>query len=432
MRNSKLFQYIIIGLFIFFIIVGAILFSTYRTDSQSAQTINISIWGTLNAESFNSFVNSYFSDADLKYTVRYVEKNSATFDSDLVEALASGTGPDAIILPNDLIIRYANKIYTIPYAVLPEVNFKQNFIQEAELYLNSTGSIGLPFMVDPLVMYWNRDTFFSAGISTPPTTWSEVSKLTSKLTIKDESKNINRSTIALGEFRNINNAKEILAVLMMQAGGNLIKVGSDGFYSSTLNNNFGLPKSPALSALEFFTNFSNPARAEYSWNRSLPSSLNMFTNGDLAIYIGFASEYLTIKNKNPNLNFDVSILPQIDNSKVYKTYGNMLGFAILKSSSKPAGAYTVISALTSSSAFPFWKNIFNTSSTRSDLLGRVDTSAIKTIFNRSAIISRGWLDPNKTASNQIFQDMVESYTTGREGMNTAINTASDRLNNLLK
>ncbi len=432
MRNSKLFQYIITGLFIFFIVVGAILFSTYRTNSQNSRVINISIWGTLSAESFNSFVNSYFSDADLKYTVRYVEKNSTTFDSDLVEAMASGVGPDAIILPNDLIVRYTNKIYTIPYAVLSEVNFKQDFIQEAELYLNSTGSIGLPFMVDPLVMYWNRDTFFSAGISTPPSTWSEISKLTSKLTVKDQAKNINRSTIALGEFRNINNAKEILAILMMQAGGNLIKVDSDGKYSSTLNESFGLPKSPSLSALEFFTNFSNPSRAEYSWNRSLPSSLNMFTNGDLAIYLGFASEYLTIKNKNPNLNFEVSMLPQIDNSKIYKTYGNMLGFSILKSSSKPADAYTVISALTSRKAFPFWKNIFNTSPVRSDLLGQVDASAIKTIFNRSAIISRGWLDPNKSSSNQIFQDMVESYTTGREGMSKAINTASDRLDNLLK
>jgi ABC-type glycerol-3-phosphate transport system substrate-binding protein len=431
MKNNKLFQYVVMGIFIFFTIVGAILFSTYRSKEQAGSNINITIWGTLPADSFSTFVNRFFSENDLKYMVDYVERDSATFDRDLVEALASGVGPDAIILPEDLIVRYANKIYPIPYAVLPELNFKETFIQEGELYMTSKGILALPFTVDPLVMYWNRDIFNNASVTKPPVTWAEISNLVTKMTKKDQMQNILSSTVALGEFRNINNAKEILSALIIQAGNSIIKTDSDGKFSSALNDS-DLADSSAELSLKFYTNFSNPVKPEYSWNRSLSNSRDVFTNGDLAMYFGFASEYILIKNKNPNLNFDVALLPQIANAKTYNTFGNMLGFAIMKNSSNPAGTYTVITTLTSAQAYPFWTNIFNLPSARRDVLGQIDNSSIKTIFNKSAIMSKGWWDPNSAQTGVIFQEMVESYTTGREAISGAISTASDRLDSLLR
>ncbi len=427
MKNSKLFQYVFIGAFIFFIIIGAILFATYRSGNKDqTANINITLWGTLPETSFNSFISKYFSENDLKYTVNYVEKSASTFDQNLVEALASRVGPDGIILPQDLIIRYSNKIYTIPYTVLPELAFKQTFIQEGELYLNNNGVLALPFSVDPLVMYWNRDIFNNASITKPPVNWAEISNLVPKMTKKDQSHNIFSSAVALGEFRNINNAKEILSALLIQVGNPIITLDSNDSFISKL-------KDPSSNlALEFYTNFSNPVKQEYSWNRSLANSVDVFANGDLALYFGFASEFTKIKNKNPNLNFDVAFLPQVASAKTLNTFGNMLGFAILKNSSDPAGTYTVFTALTSAEAFPFWKDIFNLPSARRDILGQVESNAIKTIFNKSAIMSKGWYDPNKAQTSAIFQDMVESYTTGRESLSGAINVASDRLGSLLQ
>ena len=151
----------------------------------------------------------------------------------------------------------------------------------------------------------------------------------------------------------------------------------------------------------------------------------------MAIYFGLASEYATIKNKNPNLNFDVVLLPQTAGAKVDSTFGNLLGLAIMKNSGNPAGAYTVLSALTSGEAVPFWKDLFNVPSARRDILGQTETNAAKSIFNQSAIISKGWLDPNGPETSAIFQEMVESYTTGQSGLETAVGTASDQLDNLL-
>lgn len=431
MKNTKLFQYIVMGAFVFFIIIGAILFSTYQSSNKSVANINITMWGAMPSDSFSTFMSHYFSQASLKYTVNYVEKDPATFDQALVEALASGTGPDAIILPENLIVRYTNKIYPIPYTVLPALTFKQTFVQEGELYLNNAGVLALPFSVDPLVMYWNRDTFNNASVTKPPSTWAQISGLVPKMTTVDQSKNILSSTVALGEFRNITDAKEILSALLIQAGTPIISLNSDGSFVSVLKDDFGLKTSPASLALQFYTNFSNPSQSGYSWNRSLPTSLDAFANGDLAVYLGLASEFMTIKNKNPNLNFDVALLPQTAGAKVYSTFGHMLGLAIMKNSANPAGAYTVLSALASAEAVPFWVDTLNVPSARRDILGQVNPSAVKTIFNKSAIMSKGWYDPNNAETNRIFQNMVESYTTGQTTLDGAVSTASDQLDNLL-
>ena len=434
MKNSKIFQYIVLGIFIFFIVIGAVLFATYRSKSSSQIAANITMWGTLPAESVNNFTNTYLNNIKVKSVIKYKEIDQENFDRDLVEALAAGDGPDAIILPEDLIMRFSNKIYTIPYTVLPELTFKQTYIQEGELYMTSDGILALPFTVDPLVMYWNRDIFNNVGLTKPPVYWSEVFDINSKITKKDISKNISRSTVALGEFQNVTNAKEILAALIMQAGNPIVtRHATYNTLSSVLANSQVTKNAPASVAVEFYTNFSNPNRPEYSWNRSLPSSLDTFANGDLAIYFGFASEYLKIKDKNPNLNFDVTFLPQSQEPKaVFSTYGNMMGLAILKNSKQAAATYSLLSSLASAEAVPFWTNSFNLPSARRDILAQSEKNAAKTIFSKSAVMSRGWLDPNSSETDLIFKEMIESYTTGRSTINAAVQTASDKLNTLLQ
>jgi ABC-type glycerol-3-phosphate transport system substrate-binding protein len=84
----------------------------------------------------------------------------------------------------------------------------------------------------------------------------------------------------------------------------------------------------------------------YSWNRSLPLSQNAFLAGDLAIYLGFASELPVLKAKNPNLNFDAAPIPQVRSGGVKATYSRMYGLSIVRSTSNPNGVYQVLSILT--------------------------------------------------------------------------------------
>jgi ABC-type glycerol-3-phosphate transport system substrate-binding protein len=70
-------------------------------------------------------------------------------------------------------------------------------------------------------------------------------------------------------------------------------------------------------------------------------SKSLFLSGSLATYFGFASEYYDLKNKNPNLDFDVAPLPQAKGERRAATYGKMYGFSIVHTTPNPAVTYNV-------------------------------------------------------------------------------------------
>jgi len=72
--------------------------------------------------------------------VKYVQKSPETFDRDLLEALASGAGPDMFFLPDNLVFQYTNKIFTIPYGSFPLTTFKNTFAGAGEVFLTSKGT----------------------------------------------------------------------------------------------------------------------------------------------------------------------------------------------------------------------------------------------------------------------------------------------------
>ena len=71
------------------------------------------LWGTFKTGIIAPLLED-FNNANPTFVVRYVEKTPETFDHDLLEALASGTGPDMFFLPDNLALGYSNKIFTIP------------------------------------------------------------------------------------------------------------------------------------------------------------------------------------------------------------------------------------------------------------------------------------------------------------------------------
>jgi multiple sugar transport system substrate-binding protein len=432
MKNN--FQIIVLSIFGFFILLGLVTFSVYKANNSKTASVTVSIWGTVDDSSFKSFISSIKQNLNKDVNVAYTQKDISTFDTDLVNAIASGKGPDVMLLPENLIVRYSDKVYPIPFATLPQRTFANTFIEEGNLYLNSSGVMALPFFVDPLVMYWNTDTFSGAGIATPPTKWSEIPLLAGKLSKSDNNANILQSTVAFGGFDNINNAKEIISALIIQTGNSIVGTNSGGLLKSTLSdfaNSSSDTLSPVEQALNFYTSYSDPTKSVYSWNSSLPEDKQMFLSGDLAIYFGKASELADIRAKNPNLNFDVAMLPQIVDTKVNATYGDIQGFAILNSSKNIAGAYTAISTLIGSDTEPLFLQVTGYAPARRDIISAGTSDPAQTVFYNSALISKGWLDPDSAKTNQIFQSMINDMTTGRAKTSDAIQNASQKIDNLL-
>ncbi len=69
---------------------------------------------------------------------------------------------------------------------------------------------------------------------------------------------------------------------------------------------------------------------------------------------------------------------------------------------------------------------------RRDLIAKGNTDPYLSIFYDSALISKGWLDPDPFQSSSIFQNLIESVVSGREVMSQAINQAHNELNLLLQ
>lgn len=424
------FQVILLSVFGVFIIVAVVIFALTGTNS-STQEQTIVIWGSLSAQTFNSFTEKYYSSGNAPLKVVYTEIPASNFENTVIEAIASGRGPDVALLSQDMIVKMQDKIFHIPFQSFPERDFKNTFVEEGEMYIWSDGILGLPFTLDPLVMYWNRDIFSSASLADYPKYWTEFPELAKKLTKLDGKLNIIRSATAMGEYANVSYAKEIVSALIMQAGNEIVKRDSSG-PRAVLGERLENQDDPAQLALSFYTQFSNPVKTTYSWNRSLANSRDRFISGDLAVYFGFASDLQSIRAKNPNLNFDVAMIPQTGNSVKKTTFGKMQALTILKSSPNVSSAFSAITKLISPASLEVLNSITNLPSPRRDMLGEQGVSAFMKVFDDSALISKAWLDPDRVATNGIFEKMITDTTNGRLRVNESVNRAGLELANLIK
>lgn len=416
------FQTIILGIFGFFIIAGLLAVALVK-QRGGPTVVEISLWGSLPKAAIESVLQSSFKQETLKVSYREVPENS--LDEALLEALAAGRGPDMVLLPLELLNRYKDKLQLIPFTTYTERTFKDSFVQEGDLFLTSKGMTALPFSLDPLVMYYNRDFLDEGGISQAPRFWDEFIALGKNLTLHDASGNISRSAVALGEYRNINYAREIIAILLLQGGNPLIVKDASGTHVT-------FSQSGSSSILDFYTEFANPLKPAYSWNRSLPNSKSAFLASRLAVYFGFGSEYNELRKGNPNLNFDVALFPRPRNVSVGLTYGKLTGVSILRTSRNASPALQVAYTLVAPAAATLLHSKTGLPPVQRALLGSKPTDAYGAIMYDSATRARGFSDPNPKVSASAFQTMIESVTSGKARSAEALQRAQTELQSAVR
>lgn len=427
MKKSN-FQTIIVVVFGALMVLGVAFFALFPRSGSPEKTIgDVVIWGVIESEIIAPYLTKIIEENKNAQGVTYIEKDERTFNNELVEALAIGTGPDLFLMSENNILGQKNKITKVSYDNYPLRSFKDNFIEEGELFLDSEGVIALPFMIDPLIMYWNRDILTQEGVSVPPEYWDEFLVLSPKITKRDQASNILQSTVALGEYRNITHAKEIISAQILQSGSKIVTLNQSGEYESTLETDKG-----AESALRFYTEFSNPIKASYSWNRALTESSQAFLSGELAFYFGFASELFEVQKLNPNLNFDVALFPQIREQSPPSTFGRMYSLAISRSSTNQLGAFAAAKLLTSKTGLSMLSEVSGLPPVSRQLLRTFPEGSYQPIFYKSALISKGWLDPSGEKTDLIYKAMVESITSGRSKVSKALNDANSEINLLLR
>lgn len=435
--NLRPFQIILIGIFAALAVGGVIFFVVFRGfgSAPNPYGTSVKIWGTLDERVFSNVINAMTDEDDNFKVVSYIQKDSRTFNDDVTNAVAEGRGPDAIILSSDFLVSERAKLYPIPYTTLPLRTIKDTYADGTEIFALSDGMYGFPFAVDPLVMYWNRDLFSSAGLAAPPATWETIVSWTVPSLVKIKQTptfTVEKAALAFGEYANVQNAPEVLFTLLLQAGSPLVIENAQNGYTALINqSSTQTTRLPADAALDFYTQFANPARPIYTWNRSLPQDRNAFLAEDLALYFGFGSEYMSLHAGNPNLNFDAASIPQGSGVSVKKSYGIFYALAILRTSDNVAGTYLALAKLGEGSRASALAESLGLAPTHRSALALGAANPFRQTMYKMALIARGFLNPNPSASKDIIKTMIEDVTSGRVGISKAAQDAADRFNQLL-
>lgn len=421
------FQIVIVVIFIAAAIFGILVFSGIIPLGNSGTTGSsgtVVIWGTVKAESIAKAIDD-FNTENKTFVVKYVQKFPETFDHDLLEALASGTGPDMFFLTEDLAYKYSNKIYAIPYQNYPLASFKNTFAGAGEIFLTSKGILAFPISVDPLMMYYNRSILDANSIIYPPVYWDEFSSLVPILTKKDTSGKITQSTVAMGQFSNITHSKDIISALFMQAGNPIVSEQA-GVFGSVLSDT--ISDYSLGDTLKFYTNFADPLQSVYSWNKSLPASRDSFSAEKLVFYFGYASELKSLVSKNPNQNFMVAPIPQIRNSKTELTSAHTTGVAVSSFSKNFNTAFTAASLMATGTFAGAYAEATATMPVRRDLLAKKTVDSFSPIFYSSALFAKSWMDPSSDDTDNIFRVMIDGVLSNTMNTETAVKDASAKLN----
>ncbi len=135
---------------------------TASSPGITNQQVTLNFWMPFEpTENIEPLINDY-EKLHPNVHIVYTEKDETTYPTDLINALASGNGPDIFSINNAWLPAYKDKITPLPATpVDPNFNFAtykkdfvsvvtQDFTQNQQIY-------GVPLSVDSLALYYNKD-----------------------------------------------------------------------------------------------------------------------------------------------------------------------------------------------------------------------------------------------------------------------------------
>ena len=434
--KTSLFQTILLGVFGLGALIGLFVFATYTSNGGGDNTIGtVVIWGTLPSAGIQSTLSiTAQTNTDLK-NVSYVQKDPETLLSDIATAIATDAAPDIILASQEELRALTKFITLIPLSTLSANTFTSTFVEEGRMFTaqDGTGYYGIPFLVDPLVLFSNRTILSSSGIAKPPATWEALIGLVPSVALLTPSRQITRGLIALGTYDNVHDARGILSALFLQQGIPISSYAANNLLTADLGGTSSGTASLGSAVLGFYTQFTDPSKVSYTWNTSLPDSEQMFLAGDLALYLGYVSRARYLQNANPNLNFTVTSLPQSAVAKDKSTYGLVYAFMIPRGAKNPSGAYQAAAILTNSTEQSVAAQATGLApATLSELANVPSSDPTAAVAYAAALYSKGWLSPLPSDVNRIFSGMIGDVISGRSTLDVVLENAARSLSSLLQ
>jgi len=454
------------------------LFSGCGSQNQG-YAVTLEIWGTMDDSTiYNDAIAKYKDLNPYVLDIKYRKFSQDTYKQELLDALASGQGPDIFLINNAWLPSFENKLESAPAGLINEQDMNNNFPDVVSADFVDAGSVyAVPLSVDSMQLYYNKDIFNAAGITTPPKNWQEFSNDVQILTKVDSVGNINRAGVAMGTSKNINRAEDVLTLLMLQNGVNLpTKKGMLATVDQGVPDQNGNIVQAGDQALGYYTQFAkvsmlaNIPNPVYSWNSRQSNSIDAFAAGNVAMMFNYSWQGSNIKNKNPKLNFAVAPVPQLNAAKPFSV-ANYWGYAVAKNKSigskqqsadvvpvsnevrtheawqflkfltlKNSGTVTLYNAITKNSkdfsvsfdpAIDYLKKT-NQPAARRDIIELQKRDAAIGVFASGNLIAKSWYQVDPDNIEKVFADTIDSVVSGDTSLHQALVLMKNRLDTLMQ
>ncbi len=380
-----------------------------NSNNNANQQVQLTMWMPFEeTDTIQPLIDAY-TKVHPNVHIVYTKKNIDTYESDLINNLAAGTGPDIFAINNSWLPKYIDKVAPATDKAMTFNYYKNAFVDVAvQDFTRDRKIYGVPLYVDSLALYYNKDLLGSAGIGTPPRTWLELVQDVQKVKRQDKYGYFTVSGAALGTNTNINRAVDILYLMMLQKG--TVPYSSDGTtpqFAQSLQQD-GKSISPGSDALSFYTSFANPLTPNYNWNYKSDYSIDAFANGRAAFLYSYSYTRQTILQKSPNLNFDVAPVPQPNLDQPAVNFSNYWGEVVSKQSKSAPWAWDFLNFITQKPQLDSFYAKTKYPSARRDLIEMQANDPDIGVFANANLTSKAFYRPDQARMDQLMGQMIDN------------------------
>lgn len=282
----------LLGIGLLFLLVTRVILPMFNTKPEA---VTLTYWGLWEEP---RVMQSLFDDFTKEYphiTVKYSRQDIKDYRQRLSARIPLGNGPDVFRYHNTWYPMLSKELSPFPKNTIDPQSFQTNYFPVVQQDSVKGGAVyGIPLGVDTLALFVNTEILEASG-QPVPTTWDEFIKVAKVVTVKDQEGKIQTAGAGLGTYDNITHAPDIVSLIMLQNGTDFA--------------NLAQTKEKASEALTFYTAFARDTNNV--WDSSLEPSLTLFTQGKLAMYLGYSWDIFQIKELNKDLKFSTHPVPNL-------------------------------------------------------------------------------------------------------------------------
>ena len=430
MSRAKIFTLLLLAVFIITSGFGC-KFNPFSREPELHQNITLEYWGVWDTPAQLKALIDDYNASHPTITVRYRNFRYEEYERELLEAWADDRGPDVFAIPATWIKKYEPRLEPMPASYrIPVYEMQGTIRQELVTVLKEFRGLsandirtryvpavydnvvlnnqiyGLPYSLDTLVTFYNRDMLDRAGIPEPAFDFFDLVEQAPRLTLASEGNRIIQSAVALGGTDNIPRFFDIFSSIMLQNG-----VQAKGNFFQPLSDRNSADR--LAQVFTFYTDFARPGRASYSWNKDLDNAFELFASGRLAYFFGYSYHADELRRRGMSFNWGINNFPQTRGAQGTKYYTNYWVNVVAKKSNNRAAAWNFIQSTAASDKVNLYLEANKKPTALRSLVNQQLADPDTAVFASQVLTADSWYNGyNIEAAELYLKETIEGLLSG--------------------